>query len=85
MDKFPGPHPGAVAKPSAFAGYPISPLHMKRRGSSNPSAGGVGAIEEKLEAKRGLGVGIDAADARYLPQLRRSEGRYDAHHSSSGY
>lgn len=78
MDKFPGPHSGAVGKSPAFAGYPISPLHVKRRSSSNSSAG-VGIAEEKLDAKGG-GM-MNDSDARYLPQLRRSEGRSDVQHT----
>ncbi len=80
-----------IAKPSPLGGcYPISPLHVKRRNSSNPNsnpfaagvgAGGVGLGEEKMEAKAGmgmgmgLGVGSDNLDGGYLPQLRRNEGR----------
>lgn len=101
MDKFPGPHVGGgssggsgggsnIGKSSALTGcYPISPLHVKRRSSSNSnsnhfsagvSSAGISFGEEKMEAKGG-GMGIGAAvgndnlDGGYLPQLRRSEGR----------
>lgn len=77
MDMFSGPH-AAVAgggKSSALTGgYPMSPLHLKRRGSSNSPAC-VGVSEDRLDVKGG-GIGDDS-DAGYLPQLRRSEGRGD--------
>lgn len=78
MDKFPGPHVGGggsggsgggsiIGKSSALTGcYPISPLHVKRRSSSNSSsnpfsasvaAAGTGFGEDKLEAKGGGGGG----------------------------
>lgn len=96
MDKFPGPHSGGgggvsgngsiIGKASTLTGcYPISPLHVKRRISSNSNSSLCSAgVEDKLEAKSGGGVGIgmgigigvgsDHSDAGYLPQLRRSEG-----------
>lgn len=101
MDKFPGPHSSGggsaggsggsiIGKTSPLNGcYPISPLHVKRRSSSNPNSnsfsgglGGAGLGEEKMEAKggggmgmgMGMGMGSDNLDAGYLPQLRRSEG-----------
>ncbi|CAM9412552.1 unnamed protein product, partial [Scytosiphon promiscuus] len=65
MDKFPGPHSGGggsivgsgsiMGKTAGLTGcYPISPLHVKRRisSNSNPSLGSAG-VEEKLEAKGG--------------------------------
>lgn len=95
MDKFPGPHSGGggvvggggsiIGKASPLTGcYPISPLHVKRRISSNSNSSLCSAgVEEKMEAKggggggigMGIGVGSDHPDAGYLPQLRRSEGR----------
>ncbi|CAM9770667.1 unnamed protein product, partial [Ectocarpus sp. 12 AP-2014] len=70
MDKFPGPHSsgggGAGGSGGSIIGktsppngcYPISPLHVKRRSSSNPNSnsssgglGGAGLGEEKTEAK----------------------------------
>lgn len=79
MDKFPGPHASTVGKGPCLAGYPISPLHVKRRSSSNSSAV-VGVADEKSDAKGGALV--NDSDPRYLPQLRRSEGRGDAQHSA---
>lgn len=80
MDKFQGPHPDAPGKPPGFAGYPISPLPSKRRSSSNTSSSALTAAgmlaEERLEAKGG-GIGNDS-DNRYLPRLRRSDGRGDS-------
>lgn len=83
MDMFSGPPHTAVSgggKPSALTGgYPMSPLHLKRRGSSNSSAC-VGVSEDRLDAK-GSGPGDDS-DAGYLPQLRRSEARGDVQYGA---
>lgn len=86
MDKIPGPHASTVGKTSGLAGYPISPLHVKRRTSSNSStaaaAAAAGVAEDKLDAKGAGGGLVNDSDARYLPQLRRSEGRGNAQNSA---